>query len=105
MCVCVCVQKKNVKKILKSGSLAASQRGHSPCVRHGAWAQRPTLKAGLCLMEGICFLLDYTWSLPAWLRGPLRNVAAEDGTRASEDEREREIRGRDFGVRNAWKHQ
>lgn len=63
-----------------------SQRASAP--RHGARAQRPALKAGLCLIEGICFLLDYTWLLPAWLRGPVQCDRSQQKTG-----RRREIQG------------
>lgn len=36
----------------------------------GCLGSGPALKAGPRLMEGICFLLDYTWPLPTRVRRP-----------------------------------
>lgn len=78
---------------------------HSVSEGHGAGARRPTSEAGLCLMEGICFLFGLYMVAPRSAEGGRAQCGRSqlgDGTRASEG---REIRGRDFGVRNASEHQ
>lgn len=67
-------------------------------LRHGACAQRPTLKAGLCLIEGICFSVGLYMVAPRLAEGPcaMWQISAEDGDASGRArrgrEREREIR-------------
>lgn len=92
VCVCVCV----CAKITAS---AASRRAH------GAGARRSTLEAGL-FDGGDLFSVGLYMVAPRLAEGALRNVAdLSKKTGLERARREREIRGRDFGVRNASKHQ
>lgn len=61
-------------------------------LRHGACAQRPTLKAGLCLIKGICFSVGLYMVAPRLAEGPcaMWQISAEDGDASGRARRGRE---------------